>query len=305
MFRHRSFWVILVITAIVWLGVTMSEHNDYPLEVKVEWVGYDSARYVVTHADTLLPLTIRSNCFLAIGRYQTVKHQRYQIAVTSDTVIKVGEALFDDLLNQFAFHGTHGVKSSTESLSLSLVEQGSKGFVPQLRNVDFDFAEQCGLSGNPTIEPDTVWLYGNPSALSQITEVATLPAHLTQLNDSCLITLALDPVWQQRDGVRTSTDSIMLFLPIDRYVEKSFTVPVRFEGADNQMQVKLHPDRADVTLWVPVRDYDKITSDMVHLAVDYTPDDNSQTLPVRATLFPSGTRVKHISPSSIQYVIIR
>ena len=163
MFRHRSFWIILVITAIVWLGVTMSEHNDYPLEVKVEWVGYDSARYVVTHADTLLPLTIRSNCFLAIGRYQTVKHQRYQISVTSDTVIKVGEALFEDLLNQFAFHGTHGVKSSTEKLSLSLVEQGSKGFVPQLRNVDFDFAEQCGLSGNPTIEPDTVWLYGNPS----------------------------------------------------------------------------------------------------------------------------------------------
>ena len=61
MFRHRSFWIILVITAIIWLIVTMSEHNDYPLSVRVEWVGYDTARYVVTHADTLLPLTIRSN----------------------------------------------------------------------------------------------------------------------------------------------------------------------------------------------------------------------------------------------------
>ena len=168
-----------------------------------------------------------------------------------------------------------------------------------------DWPEREIPSVGSTIEPDTVWLYGNPSTLSQITEVTTLPAHLTQLNDSCLITLALDPVWQRHDGLRTSTDSIRLFLPIDRYVEKSFTVPVRFDGADNQMQVKLHPDRADVTLWVPVRDYDKITSDMVHLAVNYIPDDNSQTLPVRATLFPSGTRVKHISPSSIQYVIIR
>ena len=68
MFRHRSFWIILVITAIVWLIATMSEHDDYPLQLHIEWVGYDTARHVVTHADTLLPLTIQSNCFLAICR---------------------------------------------------------------------------------------------------------------------------------------------------------------------------------------------------------------------------------------------
>ena len=69
--------------------------------------------------------------------------------------------------------------------------------------------------------------------------------------------------------------------------------------------MRLHPERVDVTLWVPVREYHNITPDMVHLAVDYTPGEKSQTLPVRATLFPAGTRVKQISPSTIQYVIIR
>ena len=305
MFRHRSFWIILIITAIIWLIVTMSEHDDYPLEVRIEWVGYDTARNVVSHADTLLPLTVRSNCFLAINRYTTVKHRPYQIVSSGDTTIKVGEALFDDIMQQLGFHGIHGVKSNVENIKLTLAQRSRRGYAPQLRNVEFAFAEQCGLSGNPTIQPDTVWLYGDPAVLQRIPEVATSPIRLTNLNDSCYITLALDPVWQQHPDLHTSADSVRLFLPIDRYVEKTLTVPVRFQCGDNHLQVRLHPERVDITLWVPVKDYDNITPDMLHLAVDYVPGDNAQALPVRATHFPAGTRVKQISPSSIQYVIIR
>lgn len=305
MFRHRSFWVILVITAIIWLVVTMSEHEDYPLQVRVEWTGYDTARYVVTYADTLLPLTIKSNCFLAIARYNTVKHKAFRITTTTDTIVKVGDALFEELLSQLSFHGTHGVKSNVESLKLTLTELGRRGYAPQLRDVEFAFAEQCGLSGDPVIEPDTVWLYGDPALLQRIPEVTTLPSRLTQLNDSCRVTLALDPVWLRHPDLRSSADSVQLFLPIDRYVEKTLSVPVRFQSDSQQLRVRLHPERVDVTLWVPVKDYDNITPEMVHLVVDYNADDNSQTLPVRASLFPADTRVKQISPSAIQYVIIR
>ena len=208
-------------------------------------------------------------------------------------------------MRQFDFHGIHGVKCNVERLSLTLVERGRRGYVPQLRGVEFSFAEQCGLSGEPTLEPDTVWLYGDPAVLQRIPELATSPTHLTNLNDSCHIDLALDPVWLRYSDLHTSADSVRLFLPIDRYVEKTLNVPVRFQCGDNYLQVRLHPERVDITLWVPVKDYDNITSDMVHLAVDYTPGDNAQTLPVRATHFPAGTRVKQISPSAIQYVIIR
>ena len=283
----------------------MSEHSDYPLQVRIEWTGFDTARYVVAHADTLLPLTIRSNCFLAIGRYNAVGHKPYRITTSVDTTIRVGDALFDDLLQQYSFHGTHGIKSNVESLTLTLVERGRRGYVPRLRGVEFTFAEQCGLSGEPVVEPDTVWLYGDPSTLKRIPELTTSPAHISQLNDSCYVTLALEPVWLRHSDLRSSADSIRLFLPVDRYVEKTLSAPVRFQCGEGQFQVRLHPERVDVTLWVPVRDYDSITTDQVHLAVDYTPGDASQTLPVRATLFPAGTRVKQISPSAIQYVIIR
>ena len=87
LFRRRSFWIILLLTAIVWLVVTMSEHNDYPVQVRVQWTGYDSTRHVVTYADSVLPLTINSNCFLAQSRYIVVKQKPFVINVSGDTVL--------------------------------------------------------------------------------------------------------------------------------------------------------------------------------------------------------------------------
>ncbi|MBQ9865337.1 MAG: hypothetical protein IJM33_08395 [Bacteroidales bacterium] len=305
MFRHRSFWIILVITAIVWLVATMSEHGDYPLEIRVEWQGYDTTRYVVTHQDTLLPVTINSNCFLAIGRYRAAKRQPFTIVTSGDTVVKVNDVLFGDIKRQFGFHSIYGFKSSMDALSITLEERQRRPFVPQLRNVDFEFAEQCGLSGNPVLMPDTVWLYGAKKHLEQIQAVYTHEARFSQISDSCYRMLALEPVWQGYPDVHPSVDSVRLFLPVDRYVEKTLTVPVRFQNAGIQSEVRLYPERVDVTLWVPFGHYDEISADQVHVSVDFSSAKGDKELPVMATLFPSNTRVKQISPSAIQYVIIQ
>lgn len=305
MFRHRSFWIILVITAIVWLVATMSEHGDYPLEIRVEWQGYDTTRYVVTQVDTLLPVTINSNCFLAIGRYRAAKRQPFTIMTSGDTVVKVNDALFNDIKRQFGFHSIYGFKSSVEELGITLVERQRRPYVPQLRHVDFEFAEQCGLSGSPVLQPDTVWLYGAKEHLDQIPSLFTMTARIAQISDSCYRMLALEPVWQNFPDVRPSVDSIRLFLPVDRYVEKTLTVPVRFQGGGIQSEVRLYPEWVDVTLWVPVGAYDEINADQVHVAVDYSSAKGAKELPVMATLFPSNTRVKQIAPSAIQYVIIQ
>ena len=56
----KRFLVILGITALVWLGVSMAESGEYPMEVRVEMVGYDTIRYAVVSADTVLPLKVTS-----------------------------------------------------------------------------------------------------------------------------------------------------------------------------------------------------------------------------------------------------
>lgn len=304
MFRRRPFWIILVLTAFVWLIVAMSEHDDYPVNVRVQWTGVDTARYVVTHADTILPVTINSNCFLAISRYYSVRRKPYVITISGDTVVKVNSALLDDLVNQFDFNGTHGITSTVENLSVSFTERRSKGFVPQLRHVDFYFIDQKGLSGTPVVQPDTVWLYGDPASLDKINEVATLKYAIEGIRDSGWHVLPLDPVWRQYPDVRSSHDSVRVFLPVDRYAEKTVSVAVTPQTTDSRYTLRLIPARVNVTLWVPVSEYDYLSSDQIEAVVNYNPDQTASELPVLVTRFPNNMRIKQVSPASLQYVIL-
>jgi len=303
--KSRHFWIILLLTAIVWFVVTMSEHNDYPIEVRVRWTGVDTSRYIVTHADTVLPVVITSNCFNAIDRYLDVRDKVYELCVSGDTVVKVNKALFEDINRQFGFSGTHGVASTVEELRFSTTERRSRAYVPQLRDVDFHFAGQIGLSGEPTLKPDTVWLYGDYNSLQRIHEVYTAPAAVVNISDSGYYMLALEPVWERYPDVRPSTDSVRIFIPAERYVETTVSVPVEFRSEDGNRQVRLYPNHVDVTLWVPLAEYERVTESHIQAVVNYDPTSSLTELPVYITRFPSQSRIKSVSPETISYVIIQ
>jgi len=305
MLRHRSFWVILLITAVVGMGTLCSEHNDYPVQLRIEWVGYDTARYSVVHADTVLPLTINSNYFLAVARYYKAPRVRYAIHTRGDTVVNVNKMLIDAILSEFEFVGVHGAVSPVERLTLQLSPRQSKTLRPELKDVELQFEGQCGLSGEASLTPESVTLYGSEASLAAITHLYTLPQTIEGLKDTCVCTLALDPVWQRYPDLRVSADKVRLFIPVEQYTEKIISVPVQMDCDDDQVRARLYPERVEVTLWVSERDYDRVLPDMVQASVRYDAEESAEVLPVRIKSFPAFTRVKSVAPSTIQYVILK
>lgn len=302
MLRHRSFWVILVATAIAWLVFTMSESNEYHMQLRVEWTGYDTSRYVVVSSDTVLPITVTSNCFEAISCYLIFEEQAYRVNTLSDTTLKIGSAFFDAVAQQLGTIDAKSLSSTLETIHFKIVERKGRPYVPQLRDVEFLFADQRGLSGNPHITPDTVWLYGDPVSLSKIPELTTAPATVRNISDSGYVTLALAPVWRKYSDLRASADSVRIFIPVGKYVETTISVPVTF-SADAEYQVQLYPAAVKVTLWVLASEIDNVGASQLQAVVVYDP--SVQELPVRITRFPANTRIKQVTPSSLQYVIIK
>lgn len=303
--RKHPFWIILLITTILWLCYSMSEEGDYKTQIPIQWTGIDTARYAVTYADTVLPVTIKSNCFQAIKRYFVLRQSYYSISVQGDTIINVAHPLFEDLTKQLNFVGISSMYSSKEVLRVEVDERIAKPFVPQLRGVEFNFDGQVGLSGEPRIEPDTVWLYGTASSLNKISQLSTAPTVLEHLSDSGYYTLTLDPVWKDYPDLRSSHDVIRIYLPVDQFTEIKLKVPVTLRSSSQLGRVRLYPDQVDVSLWVPRSDYNNISASQIEVVADYDAITNSQQIPVLVTRFPSNTRIKQVSPASIQYVIIK
>ena len=302
MLRQRSFWIILVLTAVAWLLYTMSETNEYPMRMRVKWSGFDTSRYVVVSCDTVLPVVVTSNCFEAIRVYRVLQRRPFVYTTPCNTTVKVSDALFNLVARQYGLPNDKVFSSSRETIHLRIVERQGRPFVPTLRDVDFEFADQHGLSGEPYILPDTVWIYGNPASLAQIKEVNTAPAKVSDISDSGFVTLALDPVWMHYSDLHASTDSIKVFLPVGHYVEETVSVPVRLSSSVDY-KVQLYPPTVKVTLWVPPEVSDRIEPSSIQAQVSYDPA--AQTLPVRITRFPANTRIRRVEPSSLQHVIIK
>lgn len=305
MFRHRSFWIILLLTAIVWLMATMSENSDHPVRVSIQWEGYDTARNVVIYADTVLPVTINTNSFQSMAHWRTLSRQPYRLEVQSDTIVRVSSLLLDDIVRQLDLAGVKNIVSPVESLRLSTAARSRRGFVPNLSAVQFQFDNRCGLSGEPLFEPDTVWLYSDSATLGRIRGVAAADTILQHISDSGWHTVALNPAWRQTGDVHSSAVSLRIYLPVAPFVEKTFTLAVKPVCADKDLRLRLIPERVNVTLWVPAQREDQYTADQLEASVRYTPGTTASTLPVLVTRYPSGARLKSVQPSTLQYVAIR
>lgn len=303
--RYRQFWTILFFTAIAWLLYTMSEPDDFSLPVKVEWTGYDTARCVVSHADTLLPISVQVNGFQAFRLTRRIKRQPWVVSVSNDTSITVNADVFDLLSEIYSIPNSRRISSTVPALTLTLQQRQSKAFVPQLRNVEFRFDDQCGLSGEPRIEPDTVYLYGSSASLDKVGELFTSAAVVDHIADSGYYTLSLEPVWLNYRDLRPSTDVVRIYLPVQRYVLTTVSVPVDVQGIMGNQQAMLYPERVDVQVWAPESSYRDVQPSQFQAIVQYDPTNASLQLPVTLTRFPADVRVRTVTPASLQYVLIQ
>lgn len=306
---YRAFIVVTMLTAVVWLLVSLSEVRNFTIKVPVGYVGYNDAQYAVTYVDTSLYLNVDMNGFEAVARKFRHSKQGITIDVSSDVRLSkaIGvAAVLDTIAPQLKIRANRQISSAKDSLRLVLKPLMYKPFCPDLSKVDFKFADQYGLNGAPIVSPDTVFLYGSEESLSKITGLQLQPATFTNITDSDTYELLLEPVWEQFDDVRPSVDRVKVFVPISSFTELTIEIPIVINGADSSLNVKLYPSQVVATVWVPQSDYSNISPSMFAAEVDQKEiQSGKETLPVRLSKFPSMTRIKSINPSEIQYIVIK
>ena len=250
----KRFLVILGLTAVVWLGVSMSESMDYTVPVKIRYVGYDTVRYALADADTVLPMRITSSGYVAFLMGQMETSPEVQVSIKGNSL---QSAIGTDSLYAAVRQSVTGIKDvscSIDSLRVTLVERGSKTFRPTLDAVSFEFAERYGLYGEPVVTPAEVVLYGPEEVLSAIGSLPVATTTVSGISKSQSYTLPLEPVWEQYGDVRPSCTEVQVFVPVESFVERTYKVPIMVDGADSSVAVHVYPPEATLHMWVAQRD---------------------------------------------------
>lgn len=300
--RLLSYLCVVVITALLWLMVTLSERHVHRVTFRLEWVGVDTAQYVVTHADRTVSFDVLSNGFLAISRERLSRREPLVVDVRRDTSL-TADACVEALKQQFYLPGIRGISCRQAQVAIRLEPRHVKGFVPQLKGLDVNFDDPYALHGTLRVSPDTVWLYGSEASLANIDHIETQPVTLANVRQTHTYQLALNPTWSQYLDVRASTPTVSVTIPTARFAERSVTLPLTLEGTPKGLRARLYPSQVKVSLWVAEQDFARLTADQIQARVHYDP--TLDMWKVSVVSFPSYVRIRSVEPEAVRYVIIQ
>lgn len=322
--RHNplSFLAIVLLTTVVWFAVAMSEKKEFPLQVRIVMSGFDERQYAVVHADSLLTLRVESTGFnallfnlrrepflLAVNLAgENVRHnaswspggerlQHHTVAVSD---------LGDELKEMLASSGMRLTGRSKDTLSFVFATRASRRFRPDIGTVEIDFAEGYALYGEPQVSPSEVTLYGPQELLASIDRVSAKSTQLHNVSRSATYQIALDTSFCRLGDIHSSADHLSVTIPVERFVECEYTVPIHVAGTDSSSQIRLFPPEVTLKLWVAQRDLSSLSSERFSVTVDYADILAGHTeLPLRLASFPQSVRLRQLAPSSAKYVIIK
>ena len=284
----------------------MSEPHEYPLHVQVDIEGVDTVRYAIVYADTALNLNVEMPGFNAAMVSILDKKPLIKVDMTRGGMRRALaiEDLNDNLRQQLAIYGVKRVVAGRDSIRLRLAERSHRTLPVRLDSVDFSFSEQYGLYGEPKVSPAQVTLYGADSLLATIDEVQVARAHIAGIAATATYRLALDPVWQRLGDVKTSDTEVDVYLPVEAYVEREYTVPIEVAGADTSVRLRLYPAEAKVRAWIAKRDLQRTPE--FRVTIDYKEVLAGATRQKPRLLeFPAWLRPRSVEPDEVQCLIIK
>lgn len=300
----KRFLAILGLTAIFWFSLSMSEQKDYMFDVKIVPQGFDTVRYAVAKADSVVAFKVRTSGFHAFVYSVNGGLSPLQVEFDGDGLHRaVGADQLCGMLDQ-SVSGVSGVEASIDSVRLDLAKRTSRTYQPLLDKADFSFEEQYGLYGRPEITPAEVELFGPAEQLDKIKELHVKSTSIQGIKSSGTFTIDLDPVWEKYVGVRPSCTSVQVYLPVEAYVERQYKVPITVANADTAVSFRFYPEQVTVHAWVARRDLHRDQHFVVE--VDYADImAGGQHLTPRIAEFPDCLRPRRIEPSVVQCIVLK
>lgn len=310
--QSRAFFFTLIVIALVWLVSNMSEKRTYRERYRVQFEGYDTLAFVAVSADTTVTLEVESNGFYALHRslspqrvlsFNIAKQMKGKKSEPILLTVNTDERS-EEITEQVDMRGISSLHVVEHQLGLQLMRRERKAFVPDISDVNFKFEGLQGLCGNPQLSPDTVWLYGSSASLAKIEQLRAEPQTIERITRSGSYEIRLKPVWEQYPDVRISSPTVKVYLPVEMFVERSITVPLTVLADDTLHRINLYPTEVSVKYMVPMTEYNKYHADDFRVTVKVDDSKNAYLSPV-VSQFPSRVRIKGISPSEVQYIVIK
>ncbi len=302
------FFVCFIISLFIWLLIKMSQDYTTDIEFAIEYTN-PPAGQLLTHAhDSVINLKLTSRGFDLLNILFFESRKPLEINLSGSNIRNNQESkgsfllarnLNSQILKQIKF--TDRISEIIPDTLRFDLEQITNKKVSIVSKILFTPKAQHYVYGLSKITPDSITISGPPSMIDTINFITTTGIQFLNVDKNIDSRIKLNKP-NSNNKLTLSTDSVDLFIPIEKYTENIINKTIVIHNAD-QNSIRLFPEIVSVTYLIALKDYSKFQAEMLSLGINFDKDKKRQTIEVFHQ--PSFIRITNIEPETLEYIIIK
>jgi len=295
------------ISTFMWLLIKLSKDYEITLDLPITYTNMPENMLVDKAADSILKIKLTDNGFdlLLIKLTSPLKSldiqanelKKQNLSHNRIKYYLLNYSLEDELREVFGKH-TKISQIKPDSLVMILEELNHKK-VPIRTNIDVQLAPQFQFADETTITPDSVFIYGSLSEISEINEVYTEKYEFKKVNKA--ISSQLKLVLPNR--IVAQQKEISLYINVEKYTEANLNIPINIDFSP-QENIKIFPKHINIKYAVSLDNYSKIKPDDF-LVMGIQDTMVSGRLEVSVKKQPKHIRILDYSPKMAEFILLK
>lgn len=303
------FFICFILSAIFWLIIQLSTINTLTLSFPIKYSKITKKFVITNQQDSVLKITLKSKSFnLILTRFLNSNHlieiDLSDFISSSQKVdnIIINTKKFSDQITSNFVGNIEITKIYPDSINFKLEKTVSKK-IPIKFNSDFKFENNYFIYDKLQITPDSVNLYGRSDELNNINYIENKT--IKEKKISANIETTSDLIYDKSKFI-LSHENIKVFVPVEKYTETNFTIPVTNKiKINNSLTYKTFPDKIKITVLVAQKDYKNINADMFLIGFDNQNQMNSKSIKLKILKQPKNVKITKINPEKVDFIIIK
>ncbi len=304
--RIFVFIVCLLIATALWFLNALSKDYTTTISYAVKYTNPPQNLFLVNEPPQKLNLKVNAHGFTLLRHKLSISVSPVvlnlnSIAKTNEMAGTTVEIQTDDLVRRISEQVSSeiSVTDVTPKTITFVFDSLQTKKVEVVADVDLQFKPQFFLNGSVSVKPDSVDITGPAAIIDTIFEVKTKNRKFEGMDAEVQRIVNLS----NPDKTTVDPEKVTMRIPVERFTEKEFKIPVAVRNKPDDIDLKLFPSEVSVSFLVGLSDYESIKASDFSVYADYDSIKNNETIEVNVEQQPDFIQMLRVTPPNVEYLI--
>ncbi len=301
-----TFSLFLLLSSTFWFVNALSTQRKASLTMPISYTGIPAGVKITTPLPQHINLVIKDEGIKLFQygkrKLTTLRLNLSEHFTSEDNSFEIKAKDIENLIAATLLPTTHLISFGPEEMNVQYVHLDWKKVAVRLRG-SVETAHQHLFTAPTTITPDTIEILGAKAQIDTIDYVYTTRVDLINLKKSEQYIIDIDRTIQD---IQYSQPTVMLHTSIERFTEKTLTLPINFINTPDTINIRTFPTEVNAVFNTPISSFKNISEKDIQVTFDYQAIDNSRrrTHKLKCTnMRPNLIHNLKIKPENIEFLL--